>query len=90
MPNIEQGTLNSEGRVKGSSLRNSLFSIRCSAVLLAVLTSGCTKMITTPIKAAGKVATTSIDVAGVKAGTKVAKSAGGDSTAVQAAALLAK
>ncbi|NOU35503.1 MAG: hypothetical protein HOO88_01820 [Kiritimatiellaceae bacterium] len=53
-------------------------------------------MITTPIKAAGKVATTSIGVAGdvtvagVKAGTKVAKSAGGDSTAVQAAALLAK
>lgn len=71
---------------------NPLFAILVSALL----TSGCVKMVTTPIKAAGKVATTSIEVAGdvtsagVKAGTKVAKSAGGDSKAVKTAVLLAK
>ena len=68
----------------------------CAILVSVLLTSGCVKMVTTPIKAAGKVATTSIGVAGdvtvagVKAGTKVAKSAGGDSNAVKAAALLAK
>jgi uncharacterized protein YceK len=68
----------------------------CAILILGLLTSGCAKIITAPISVAGKVATTSIGVAGdvtvagVKAGTKVAKSAGGDSTAVQAAALLAK
>jgi len=61
-----------------------------------ILTTGCTKLITTPVKAAGKVATTSIDVAGdvaaagVKSGSKVAKSAGADPTVVKAAVLLAK
>jgi hypothetical protein len=68
----------------------------CAALGFVVLTSGCTKMITTPIKAAGKVATTSIGVAGdvasagVKAGGKVAGSAGVDPELVKAAAVLAK
>jgi uncharacterized protein YceK len=68
----------------------------CAVLVSVILISGCTKMITVPIKAAGKVTVASIEVAGdvttagIKAGTKVAKSAGGDSTAVQATALLAK
>lgn len=53
-------------------------------------------MITTPIKAAGKIATTSIGVAGdvtvagVKTGSKVVKSTGTDPEVIKAAALLAK
>ena len=68
----------------------------CAILVSVALTSGCVEMITTPIKATGKVATTSIGVAGditaagVKAGTQVAKSAGGDSSAVKTAVLLAK
>lgn len=68
----------------------------CAILISVILTSGCVEMVTTPIKVAGKAATTSIGVAGditvagVKAGTKVAKSAGGDSTAVKTAVLLAK
>ncbi len=52
-------------------------------------------MITIPIKTTGTVATTSIGVAGdvtvasIKAGTQIAKSVGGDSTAVKTAVLLA-
>lgn len=68
----------------------------CAILVSVLLTSGCVEMVTVPLKATGKVAVASIEVAGdvtaagVKAGTKVAKSAGGDSTVVQAAAVLAK
>lgn len=68
----------------------------CVALGFALLTSGCTKLVTVPVKAAGKITVATIEVAddvttaGAKAGTKVAKSAGGDSTAVKAATLLAK
>lgn len=68
----------------------------CAVLVSAVLASGCTKMITTPVKAAGKVAVASIDVAGdvaaagVKAGGKVAGSAGADPEVIKAAAILAK
>jgi hypothetical protein len=68
----------------------------CAILISVLLTSGCVEMVTTPIKAAGKVTVTSIEVAGdvtsagVKAGTKVAKSAGGDSKAAKTAILLAK
>ncbi len=53
-------------------------------------------MITVPIKAAGKVATTSIGVAGdvmitgVKTSSKVVKNTGTDPEVIKAAALLAK
>jgi hypothetical protein len=86
-----------KAEMKESSLRHSTFPVRCSAVFLPLLlASGCTKMITVPIKTAGKVTITSIQVAGdvtvagAKAGTKVAQSAGGDSNAAKAAMLLAK
>ncbi len=69
------------------------FCVMLGSVLLI---SGCAEMITTPIKVAGKTATTSIGVAGdvaaagVKAGSKVVASTGADPKVVEAAALLAK
>ncbi len=70
--------------------------LRRSAVLFALLASGCAKMITGPIKLTGKVAAASVEAAGdvasagVKSGSKVVKSSGVDPQVVNAAVLLAK
>lgn len=68
----------------------------CAVLVSAVLASGCTKMITVPIKVAGKTAAASVEAAGdvaaagVKSGSKVVKSSGVDPQLVDAAILLAK
>lgn len=68
----------------------------CAMLVPVIFAAGCTKMVTAPIKVAGKVATTSIGVAGdvaaagVKSGSKVVKSTGADPAVVNAAVLLAK
>ena len=73
-----------------------MFPVRCSAVLFAIRASGCTNMITVPIKVAGKTAAASVEAAGdvaaagVKSGSKVVKSSGVDPQVVNAAVLLAK
>jgi len=68
----------------------------CVMLGCVLLISGCAELITTPIKVVGKTATTTIGVAGdvaaagVKAGTKTAKSTGVKPEVVDAAILLAK
>jgi hypothetical protein len=68
----------------------------CAMLVPVLLITGCTKMITVPIKVAGKTAAASVEAAGdvaaagVKSGSKVVKSSGVDPQVVNAAVLLAK